>query len=130
MVISNQSGLGRGLFTPADLEAVHRRFTDDLRAHGVELGGLYFCPHAPHEACRCRKPEPGLAEQASRELGLELGQAVMVGDKESDLELGHRIGAAYVAQIAAKGQAPMKADGCFASLRELANALLPKTEAV
>jgi histidinol-phosphate phosphatase family protein len=124
VVISNQSGLGRGLFTPADLDAVHRRFTDDLLAHGVTLSGLYFCPHAPGQSCLCRKPEPGLALQASQELGLALGQAVMVGDKDSDLEMGRRIGAAFVAQIAAKGQAPLACDGCFESLAELAQRLL------
>lgn len=125
VVISNQSGLGRGLFTPADLDAVHRRFTADLRAHGVELAGLFFCPHAPEQACACRKPEPGLAQRASEELELSLAEAVVVGDKESDLQLGRRIGAAYVAQIAAKGQPPMLADGCFFSLQQLAERLLP-----
>jgi histidinol-phosphate phosphatase family protein len=125
VVISNQSGLGRGLFTPADLHAVHRRFLSDLRAQGVEIAGLFFCPHAPEQACACRKPEPGLAQRASEELGLSLAEAVVAGDKESDLQLGRRIGAAYVAQIAAKGQSPMVvADGCFFSLQELAERLL------
>lgn len=125
VVVSNQSGLGRGLFSEDDLEAVHRRFREELRAHGVELAGLYFCPHAPAEACACRKPQPALAERASRELGLPLRQAVMVGDKESDLEMGRRIGAAYVAQVAARGQPALAADGCFRSLAELAAAILP-----
>lgn len=120
VVISNQSGLGRGYFTLADLEAVHFRFRELLAEGGVELAGIYFCPHAPTEACDCRKPEPGLAQLAASDLGLDLAQAVMVGDKESDLELGRRIGARYVAQIAAKGQSPMVADGCFTSLLELA----------
>ncbi len=120
VVLTNQSGLGRGYFTLTDLEAVHTRFRELLAESGVELAGIYFCPHAPSEACDCRKPEPGLAQLAASELGLELEQAVMVGDKESDLELGRRIGASYVAQIAAKGQPPMQADGRFGSLAELA----------
>lgn len=125
VVISNQSGLGRGLFSEADLEAVHYRFRADLTEAGITLAGLYFCPHAPDQACDCRKPEPGLAKRAAAELALPLEQAVMVGDKGSDLELGRRINAAYVAQIAAKGQAPSKAaDGCFGSLDDLARALL------
>lgn len=126
VVISNQSGLGRGLFGLEQLEAVHTRFRSELATRGVTLSGLYYCPHAPEQACTCRKPEPGLAERASAELGLPLAEAVMVGDKESDLELGRRIGAAYVAQIAAKGQAAMQADGCFGSLSELASALLAR----
>lgn len=124
IVISNQSGVGRGLFTAEQLAEVHARFVAELADGGVTLAGLYFCPHAPEEACACRKPEPGLAQLASEELGLPLSQAVMVGDKESDLELGRRIGAAYVAQIAAKGQAPLAADGCFVSLTDLATSLL------
>lgn len=128
VVISNQSGLGRGLFGAEQLEAVHARFLAELAAHQVTLAGLYFCPHTPEQACSCRKPEPGLAQRASAELGLALRQAVMVGDKESDLELGRRIGAAYVAQIAAKGQPRMRADGCFSSLRELADAMLSRKD--
>lgn len=126
VVISNQSGLGRGLFTPADLEAVHHRFLSQLRSHGIELAGLYFCPHAPEQDCDCRKPRPALAQRAARELDLPLHEAVMVGDKESDLELGRRIGAAYLAQVAAKGQTRLAADGWFASLAELASELLAR----
>lgn len=124
VVITNQSGLGRGYFTLADLDAVHTRFRALLAEAGVELSGIYFCPHAPSETCDCRKPEPGLAQLAAQDLSLELSQAVMVGDKQSDLELGRRIGASYVAQIAAKGQPTLSADGCFTSLTELADTLL------
>lgn len=124
VVISNQSGLGRGYFTLDDLEAVHARFRELLAEVGVTLSGLYFCPHPPSEGCDCRKPEPGLAQLAARELGLQLSQAVMVGDKESDLELGRRIGARYLAQIAAKGQPAMEADGVFTDLAQLARELL------
>lgn len=124
VVISNQSGLGRGYFTLTQLEAVHARFHQLLGEVGVRLAGLYFCPHAPGERCDCRKPEPALAERAARELGLELSQAVMVGDKDSDLELGRRIGARYVAQLAAKGQPAFAADGIFSTLDELAQKLL------
>ena len=126
VVISNQSGLGRGLFNYEQLEAVHARFTACLAEVDVKLHGLYFCPHAPDQACECRKPEPGLALRASAELGLDLSRTVMVGDKECDLQLGRRIGSAYVAQLAAKGQPRLEADGYFQSLAELAAALLQK----
>lgn len=124
VVITNQSGLGRGYFSLAQLDAVHRRFYEILEEHQISLAGLYFCPHAPDEGCRCRKPETELAERAALELGLELNRAVMVGDKSSDLLLGRRIGAAYVAQIAAQGQPRLEADGHFTSLEDLAKALL------
>jgi D-glycero-D-manno-heptose 1,7-bisphosphate phosphatase len=92
VVVSNQSGVGRGLVTADEAASVHRRFVEALRAHGVELDAAYYCPHAPEEGCSCRKPSPELLERAARELDLDLGESFMVGDKESDLEAGRRAG--------------------------------------
>lgn len=124
VVITNQSGIGRGFFGEAEVEAVHARFSELLKAEGIEVAGIYLCPHAPDAGCCCRKPEPALAQQAASELGLELEQSVMVGDKLSDLELGRRIGASYVAQVVAKSEALPQADGHFLSLEELAAQIL------
>ena len=90
----------------------------------VELAGIYLCPHVPDSGCACRKPQTGLAEEAARDLGLRLSESVMVGDKQSDLELGRRIGSSFVAQIVAKSDALALADGHFESLAELAAELL------
>jgi len=92
VVVSNQSGVGRGLVTADEAASVHHRFVEALRAHGVELDAAYYCPHAPDEGCTCRKPSPELLERAARELNLDLGESFMVGDKESDLEAGRRAG--------------------------------------
>jgi D-glycero-D-manno-heptose 1,7-bisphosphate phosphatase len=92
VVVSNQSGVGRGLVTADEAASVHRRFVEALRAQGVELDAAYYCPHAPDEGCSCRKPSPELLERAARELDLDLGESFMVGDKESDLEAGRRAG--------------------------------------
>ncbi|MFA5504194.1 MAG: HAD family hydrolase [Vulcanimicrobiota bacterium] len=124
VVITNQSGIGRGYFGLAEVEAVHRRLTELLGKEGVVLAGIYLCPHAPGDGCGCRKPGPALALQASSELGLSLKSSVMVGDKESDLELGRAIGSSYVAQIVAKSEKSEKADGHFESLLDLAKELL------
>lgn len=124
VVITNQSGIGRGYFTESELSLVHDRFRSLLTTEGVELAGIYHCPHAPEDACACRKPAIGMAQRASRELELDLAQAVMVGDKASDLEMGRAIGAKYVAQIVAKREPSEIADGCFQSIDELADALL------
>jgi D-glycero-D-manno-heptose 1,7-bisphosphate phosphatase len=96
VVVSNQSGIGRGLITEAEAAAVHERFVELLAGERVELAGAYYCPHAPDEGCDCRKPEPGLLLRAADELGLDLGRSVMVGDKDSDLEAGRRVGARTV----------------------------------
>lgn len=125
VVVTNQSGIGRGYYGLTELDAVHQRFQQELSHQGIELAGLYFCPHAPDEGCACRKPETELAQRAAKELGLELAQSVMVGDKLSDLKLGRRIGSRYVAQVVVKQKAPLaEADGHFESLTALADHLL------
>ncbi|MFM8288995.1 MAG: D-glycero-alpha-D-manno-heptose-1,7-bisphosphate 7-phosphatase [Planctomycetaceae bacterium] len=92
-VVTNQSGLARGLITPTQLRAIHDRLGDWLRQAGVELAGIYVCPHGPDDHCGCRKPAPGLAWQAARDWGIDLSRAWVVGDKRADLELATAIGA-------------------------------------
>ena len=124
VLVTNQSGVGRGYFGLEEVQAVHRRLEEMLAEKGVELAGIYLCPHAPQEGCPCRKPETRLAERAASDLGLDLAKSVMVGDKLSDLELGRRIGSKFVAQIVAKREPLAQADGHFESLTELATRLL------
>jgi D-glycero-D-manno-heptose 1,7-bisphosphate phosphatase len=124
VLVTNQSGIGRGYFDHKDVRAVHDRLEALLVDGGVELAGIYLCPHAPDQGCSCRKPETQLAQRAAEDLGLVLTESVMVGDKLSDLELGRRIGSRYVAQIVAKREPLSQADGHFESLTELASQLL------
>jgi histidinol-phosphate phosphatase family protein len=92
VVVSNQSGVGRGLITPRQMRSVHQKFESDLRRHKVVLDGFYFCPHHPGRGCGCRKPKPGMLKQAARELNLKWRSAISVGDRPSDVELGQRTG--------------------------------------
>jgi len=92
VILTNQSGIGRGLVRPEQLEAIHRRLEEVLAEAGIILGGIFSCPHLPEAGCACRKPSAGLARRAAAELGFEIADAVVVGDKSSDLELGHRLG--------------------------------------
>ena len=96
IVVTNQSGIGRGLIEPYALEAIHLRLRQLLAEDGAWLDGIYFCTHRPEEGCECRKPAPGLVEQARRELGLGMGKSFVVGDKASDVELARNIGATAV----------------------------------
>jgi D-glycero-D-manno-heptose 1,7-bisphosphate phosphatase len=96
VVVSNQSGVGRGLISRDQFEAVHRRFVELLGAAGVDLDGAYYCLHAPDDGCSCRKPEPGLVLQAARELSLDVGRSYLVGDKPSDLASGRAAGCRVV----------------------------------
>jgi D-glycero-D-manno-heptose 1,7-bisphosphate phosphatase len=88
VVITNQSCIGRGLITLAEAEAINRRMADAVAAAGGRIAGVYFCPHSPDAECSCRKPKPGLIDQAVRELGLQPGHWFFVGDMERDIEAG------------------------------------------
>ena len=88
IVVSNQSGIGRGYFTYDDYERVRTRIEDLLRAGGAHLDATYICPHSPADPspCACRKPGVGLFEQAAREHGLDLAASWYAGDKWRDVE--------------------------------------------
>ncbi|HET9328554.1 MAG TPA: HAD family hydrolase [Candidatus Eisenbacteria bacterium] len=93
VVISNQSGVGRGLFSISRVYDAMARLRRRLRAEGVEIDGIYFCPHRPEAGCACRKPGSLLLERAAEDLGLTLRDSYMIGDKRLDVETGHRVGA-------------------------------------
>lgn len=93
VVVTNQSGVGRGYFPAETVDRMHERLRELLAEGGVELDGLYVCPHAPDAGCDCRKPASGLFVQAAAELGLDLGESFVLGDKPADVEAGRRIGA-------------------------------------
>ncbi|MBK6592286.1 MAG: D-glycero-beta-D-manno-heptose 1,7-bisphosphate 7-phosphatase [Burkholderiales bacterium] len=85
VVATNQSGLGRGLFDVASLNAMHSKMHTMLAAVGGRVDAIFYCPHAPDESCRCRKPEPGLFEQIGERYGLDLADIPAVGDSQRDL---------------------------------------------
>ena len=93
VLVTNQSGIGRGFFDAARLAEIHARLLRELRAEGVELDGIFVCPHHPDEQCACRKPRPGLVLRAAGELGFEPARAFVVGDMASDVALGRALGA-------------------------------------
>ena len=92
-VITNQSGIARGYFDLDRLAAIHNRLIELLAAEGARVDGIYICPHGPDDDCNCRKPLPGMVAQAVAEHGFNPAQAVVVGDKEVDVELGLGVGA-------------------------------------
>lgn len=96
VVVTNQSGVARGLIAPDALERIHERLRETMRRAGAPLDGLYACPHHPAEGCACRKPRPGLVERAAADLGLDLSVAYVVGDQPRDMQLARRIGARAV----------------------------------
>ena len=92
VVVSNQSGIPRGLITPVQHAAVDARVKQMLADEGVPLDAVYYCAHLPDGGCPCRKPLPGMLERAAREHAIELPRSFMVGDKMSDVAAGHAAG--------------------------------------
>ncbi len=90
--VTNQSGIERGLYTPADVERIHARVNERLGPSGARGDAFYYCPHAPEHGCRCRKPGTELFERASSELGIDLASSAFVGDRLVDVEAGRRLG--------------------------------------
>jgi D-glycero-D-manno-heptose 1,7-bisphosphate phosphatase len=95
VVITNQSVIGRGDGTEEEVNACNRRMCDLLNEHELEFDGLYYCPHTPEDHCRCRKPKPGMLNQAAHDLHLDIGQCVMIGDNITDVEAGHNAGCIF-----------------------------------
>lgn len=96
VVVTNQSGVGRGIFTLKDLEAIHARLEGLLEQEDVALDAIYFCPHHPDDGCRCRKPNVGMVERAVSELQLDLRRSYLIGDHARDIQLAKRVGAKAV----------------------------------
>ena len=93
VVVTNQSGVGRGIFTLKDLEAIHARLEGLLEQEEVALDAIYFCPHHPDDGCRCRKPNVGMVERARSELQLDLRRSYLIGDHARDIQLAKLVGA-------------------------------------
>jgi D-glycero-D-manno-heptose 1,7-bisphosphate phosphatase len=89
VVVTNQSAIGRGMFGSDRLNVIHDRLRELLRVEGVELDGIYHCPHIPEDSCACRKPAPGMIEQAALDLGFEPEGSFFIGDKTCDIDAGH-----------------------------------------
>ena len=92
-VITNQSGVGRGLLSEAMLQRIHAKMRSAVEAAGGHIAAIYYCPHRPDEGCDCRKPATGLLDRLEEELRFPLAGTPLIGDKDSDLELARRVGA-------------------------------------
>lgn len=103
IVVTNQSGVGRGYFKDSDVEAVNAKLKELLAIDGASIDAVYYCAHTPHDGCECRKPGKALASLAAREHGFDLTGAYVVGDKSSDLGLARNIDARGVLVLTGKG---------------------------
>lgn len=103
-VVSNQSGIGRGLLDQETLERIHAKMIAAIEAAGGHLSGIYFCPHTPEDDCECRKPRTALLRQLAADLGLTTLRGVpLIGDKLADLDLAAAAGARGLLVLTGKG---------------------------
>ena len=109
-LITNQSGIARGLLTEKDLEQVHRKLEKLLAEHGAHLDGIYYCPHHPEygtpeyrKDCSCRKPKAGMLRQAAKEYGIDLPASFVVGDRCVDMMASEEAGCTSVLVLTGYG---------------------------
>ena len=132
-VVSNQSGVGRGLFTLDDLDAIHKKMNDAISAAGGKLAGIYYCPHRPEEDCNCRKPGTGLLARIIGDFDVSLAGVPLVGDKVADLELARRVNARPILVLTGYGdsaaaQAAEAGVEIFADLSAASRALIAERQ--
>lgn len=92
IIVTNQSGIGRGFFSEREVDAIHARMREDAAREGVAFDGIYFCPHVPTDGCDCRKPAIGLILDAVQEHAIDLQHSWFIGDACSDIEAGTKAG--------------------------------------
>ena len=132
VVVSNQSGVGRGLLSAGTLERIHARMSEAVAAAGGQLSGIYHCPHKPQDGCGCRKPAVGLVRKMERALGYSARGAPLIGDKLSDLQLARNVGARPILVRTGYGATTLAAPDdstveVYADLAQAAAALITET---
>jgi D-glycero-D-manno-heptose 1,7-bisphosphate phosphatase len=104
IVVTNQSGVGRGYFPEALVHEVHDLMNRQLADAGARIDAVYFCPHTSADACTCRKPKTGMVERAALEHGIDVKQSFVVGDRYGDIELARNAGARSILVRTGYGQ--------------------------
>jgi D-glycero-D-manno-heptose 1,7-bisphosphate phosphatase len=145
IIVTNQSGVGRGYFTEEIVGQVHRMVQDHLEAAGTSIDAYYHCPHHPaavvekyRQECRCRKPGTGMPEAAAEKFGIDLSRSWVVGDTYRDMQMGFAIGARTILLMTGygrgeyeyrRGEWPRLPDLIAENLREAAKLILQELEA-
>lgn len=134
IVCSNQSGLARGLFDRATLDAIHATMCQAVTAHGGAIEAIFYCPHGPDDQCHCRKPRPGLLEQFAHQYHEPLADLPVIGDSWRDLQAALAVGAAPMLVLTGNGRATLAAHPdlslpVFPDLYAASRALLARSNA-
>lgn len=104
IIVTNQSGIARGYLNEKILNDIHDSLKGLLAQSGAKLDGIYFCPHHPEECCACRKPETAMIKAAASDFDIDLSRSFMIGDKTSDIYLGHKAGLITILTLTGSGR--------------------------
>lgn len=104
VVLTNQAIVNRGMVPRERVDEIHARMVDALEAAGARIEGVFYCPHRPDERCDCRKPNPGLLLQVSRELGIDISRSYLIGDALSDLRAAWSAGCRPILVMSGRGK--------------------------
>jgi D-glycero-D-manno-heptose 1,7-bisphosphate phosphatase len=122
VVVTNQACVGRSLLPRAELDVIHLRMVQMIRDHGGDVLEVLACPHTPEQGCGCRKPAPGLLQQAQERFSIDPRRAVMIGDHATDLEAARQAGTSSILVLSGRTPSwtgPSLPDGCLAVLPDL-----------
>ncbi len=127
-VVTNQSAIGRGLTTLAEVDLIHSHLVSQLRGFGGEIEAFLVCPHTPEDGCECRKPAPGLLYQARDRYGVDLNSAVMIGDWKTDIEAARAAGCTSILVLGGRTRdnGPSGADHTVSNISEAADLILSR----
>jgi D-glycero-D-manno-heptose 1,7-bisphosphate phosphatase len=134
VVVTNQAAINRGTVSAGVVDEIHRRMIKEMEAEGGRVDRVYYCPHRPDEHCACRKPQPGLLEQAATDFGIDLAESYLVGDAWTDIQAGLAVGCTCFLVLTGRGQQQgvqtlHKTKGRFVVVRDLAAAATAILEA-
>jgi D-glycero-D-manno-heptose 1,7-bisphosphate phosphatase len=111
IVVSNQSGVGRGMYTKRDVEKFHEEMKDRLYEQGSWITDFFFCPHTKEDNCECRKPKPGMILKAAEQFSIDLQESWLIGDKRTDCEAADAAGVRSILVLTGHGHEEVKKPG-------------------
>jgi len=131
-IVTNQSGIGRGLITEEGVDRVHQYILDELRKNDIEIKELYCCPHINEDKCICKKPNPYFLLEAEKNHNIDIKNSFVIGDHPSDVEFGFSVGATGIYVLTGHGEKHLSElqhrELIFDSLKEATEWILKRSE--